>query len=107
MRSVRTEVDEAILAKSYSDKSRKIAHYFITLRKSSEMTAKEFNIFKKKTLKYKMQNDQLFRRNNKNVSLRRVIDNEKKRFRILEQLHDESDHRDKEKIYRKVADRYY
>jgi hypothetical protein len=67
---------------SYSKKSQNIAAYLTILRKSSDMTAKKFNIFKKKVLKYKVQNKHLFRLNSKNVSLRRVIDDSEERFRI-------------------------
>jgi hypothetical protein len=91
---------------SYSKKSQNIVAYFIILRKSSDMTAKKFNIFKKKVLKYKVQNKHLFRRNSKNVSLRRIIDDSEKRFRIIQQLHDESNHREREETYKRVIDRY-
>jgi hypothetical protein len=91
---------------SYSEKSQNIAAYLTILRKPSDMTAKKFNIFKKKALKYKVQNRHLFRRNSKNVSLRRVIDDSEERFRIIQQLHDENDHREREETYRRVVDRY-
>jgi hypothetical protein len=70
------------------------------------MSLKEFNKFKKKALKFKLQKDQFFRRNSKNVLMKRVIDDFEERQRILKQLHDENDHRDKEDIYKKIIDRY-
>jgi hypothetical protein len=63
-----------ILVFDYSEKSQKIVIYLFTLRKLAEMNQKKFNKFKKKTLKVKLQNDQLFRRNSKNVLFRRVVD---------------------------------
>jgi hypothetical protein len=39
--------------------------------------------------------------------MKRVIDDLEERQRILKQLHDESDHRDKEDIYRRIIDRYW
>jgi hypothetical protein len=96
-----------ILTSEYFEKSQKIVVYLFTLRKFSEMSLKEFNKFKKKILKFKLQRDQLFRRNSKNVFMRRMIDDFEKRQRILKQLHDESDHRDKKNIYKRIIDRYW
>ncbi len=105
--SIAKEKSSSILIFEYFEKSQKIVVYLFTLRKSSEMSLKEFNKFKKKVLKFKLQKDQLFRRNSKNVLMIRVIDDFEKRQRILKQLHDESDHRDKEDIYKKIIDRYW
>ncbi len=99
-------VKKPVLKNNYSKKFQKITEYFITLRKPAKMTFKEFNVFKKKAFRFKIQNNQLFRRNNKNVSMRRIIDNFEKRLRIFETLHDENDHRNRKKIYQRVADRY-
>jgi hypothetical protein len=96
-----------ILIFEYSEKSQKIVVYLFTLRKSSEMTLKKFNKFKKKVLRFKLQKDQFFRRNSKNVLMKRMIDDLEKRQRILKQLHDESDHEDKENIYKRIIDRYW
>ncbi len=95
-----------ILIFEYSEKSQKIAVYLFTLRKSSEKTLKEFNKFKKNILRFKFQKNQLFRRNSKNVLMKRVVNDFEKRRRILKQLHNESDHRDKEKTYKRIIDRY-
>jgi hypothetical protein len=95
-----------ILTFEYFEKSLKIVVYLFTLRKFFEMSLKEFNKFKKKILKFKLQRNQFFRRNSKNVSMRRVIDDLEERQRILKQFHDESDHRDKKNIYRRIIDRY-
>ncbi len=95
-----------ILTSEYFEKSRKIVVYLFTLRKFFEMSLKEFNKFKKKAFKFKLQKDQFFRRNSKNVFMKRVIDDLEKRQRILKQLHDENNHRDKKNIYKKIIDRY-
>jgi hypothetical protein len=97
----------SILISEYFEKSQKIVIYLFTLRKFSEMSLKEFNKFKKKALKFKFQRNQFFRRNSKNVFMRRVIDDLKERQRILKQFHDESDHRDKKDIYRRIIDSYW
>ncbi len=96
----------SILISEYFEKSQKIVVYLFTLRKFSEMSLKEFNKFKKKALRFKLQRDQFFRRNSKNVFMRRKIDDFEERQRILKQLHDENDHRDKKDIYKRIADRY-
>ncbi len=72
-----------ILTSEYSEKSQKIAVYLFTLRKSSEMTLKEFNKFKKKALRFKLQKNQFFRRNSKNVFMRQIVDEFEERRRIL------------------------
>ncbi len=71
------------------------------------MNAKEFNAFKKKAVKFKVQDNHLFRRNSKNVSMRRVVDHPTEQPIILQQLHDESGHKKREETYRRVADRYW
>ncbi len=96
-----------ILAFEYSEKSQKIVVYLFTLRKSFEMTLKKFNKFKKIALRFKFQKNQLFRRNSKNVLMKRVIDDFEERQRILKQLHDESDHRNRKNIYKRIIDRYW
>ncbi len=96
----------SILISEYFEKSQKIVVYLLTLRKFFEMSLKEFNKFKKKILKFKFQKNQFFRRNSKNVFMRRVIDDFEKRQRILKQFHDENDHRDKKNIYKRIIDRY-
>jgi hypothetical protein len=70
------------------------------------MNQKKFNKFKKKALKFKLQSDQFFRRNSKNVLLKRIVDDLKEQQLILKQYHDESDHRDKKKTHQKIVDRY-
>jgi hypothetical protein len=97
----------SILIFEYFEKSQKIVVYLFTLRKFFEMSLKEFNKFKKKALKFKLQKNQLFRRNSKNVLMRRMINDFEERQRILKQLHNESDHRDKENIYKRINDRYW
>ncbi len=48
----------SILISEYFEKSQKIVVYLFTLRKLSEMSLKEFNKFKKKALKFKLQRNQ-------------------------------------------------
>ncbi len=105
--SIAKEEQSFILVSEYFEKSQKIVVYLFTLRKFFELSLKEFNKFKKKTLRFKLQKDQLFRRNSKNVFMKRVIDDFEERQRILKQLHDESDHRDRENTYKKIIDRYW
>ncbi len=105
--SIAEEEFFSILIFEYFEKSQKIVVYLFTLRKFSEMSLKKFNKFKKKILKFKLQRKQFFRRNSKNVFMRRVIDDFEERQRILKQFHDESDHRDKKNTYKRIIDRYW
>jgi hypothetical protein len=105
--STAKEESSSILAFEYFEKSQKIVVYLFTLRKFSEMSLKEFNKFKKEALRFKLQRNQFFRRNSKNVLMKRVIDDFEKRQRILKQLHDENDHRSRENIYKRIIDRYW
>jgi hypothetical protein len=104
--STAKEKFSSILIFEYFEKSQKIVVYLFTFRKLFEMSLKEFNKFKKKVFKFKFQRNQFFRRNSKNVFMKRIIDDLEKRQRILKQFHDESDHRDKENIYKRIIDRY-
>lgn len=98
------EAEESLLHNGYSERSLQIATYLTTLQKPSGMMLKEFGKFKKEALKYKVQNRYLFRRNSKNIPMRRVIDNQADKDKILQQLHDESGHRGREGTYRRIAD---
>ena len=48
----------------------------------------------------------LFKRVNKNVPLRRVIDIKEDRKKILKAAYEESGYRGKEKTYKRIVDRY-
>jgi hypothetical protein len=104
--SIAEEKFSSILISEYFEKSQKIVVYLFTLRKFSEMSLKKFNKFKKKIFKFKLQKDQFFRRNSKNVFMKKIIDDFEERQRILKQFHDENDHRNKKNIYKKIIDRY-
>ena len=96
-----------VLENSYSNHSRVIAKYLITLSRFFDMITKEFRKFKLETLKFLIRDKHLFRRIIKTKSLQRVIDRQKNRDRILQKLHDESEHKDKEETYRKIIERYW
>ena len=103
-----TLTDEGrVLEESYSEKSEEIAKYLLTLRKPPGMGTKEFRKWRKEALKYKVQDRHLFRRNTKNIPLRRVIDDIKEQEEIMISLHDETGHRGREGTYRRIADRYW
>jgi hypothetical protein len=75
--------DELILNVNYNNKNQEIVIYLTFLRKSIEMTVKEFRIFKNKILRFRVERKYLFRRNNKNVISRRIVNRLKNRFRII------------------------
>ena len=92
---------------NYSPKSIQIATYLITLRNPAGMSRKKLKAFKSEAMRYKVQDKHLFRRNSRNVPLRRVVDSPEDRIRIIQQLHDETGHRGREGTYRRIADRYW
>ena len=95
------------LEESYLEKSQQIAAYLTSLQRPAGMGRKEFYKFKKEAMRYCVQGRKLFRRNNKNVPIRRVVDDDKERQEIMEKLHDESGHKGREGTYRRIADRYW
>ena len=105
--TVGEDPDVNVLDDSYSEQSQRIARYLATMVRPSEMSRKEFRQFKLQALKFLVKDRYLFRRANKNVPLRRVVDGLGDRLEILKELHDESGHRGREGTYRRVADRYW
>ena len=57
--------------------------------------------------KYLIRKKHLLRRMNKNVSMRRVIDDRIIKTQILKVMHEKSDHKKKKKIYQKIATKYF
>ena len=97
-------VDELFFRENekYNQKNIEIITYLFYLKKSERMSRKKFNIFKTKIMRYKIQNDHFFRKNNKNVSLRKIIDAFENRLWIIHQLQNEIDHK-KKSIYRRIT----
>jgi RNase H-like domain found in reverse transcriptase len=94
------------LRPGYSEESIAIAQYLTTLRKPPHMSRKEFRRFKLMALQFMVHEGHLFKRASKNMPLRRVVDSEEDRAKILQVAHEESGHRGREGTYRRVADRY-
>ncbi len=105
--SIIVEEDMSILKDSYSEYFKKIACYLIFLSRSFEMSTKEFRKFKHEALKFMIQDKHLFKRFNKTASVWRMMNLQEERSNILQKLHDESDHRERKKTYRKMIDRYW
>lgn len=95
-----------VLEAGFSKKSIQIATYLTTLHPSDKMSIKKFKKFKAEALRYKVVNHILFRRNTKNIPLKRVIDNPEKQTNIIAALHDDSEHKKRESTYSKIADKY-
>ena len=79
----------------------------ITLTKSNHLNRKKFHKFKNWALQFLVRDRHLFRRVNKNVLLRKVIDKTEDQAIILKQLHDENEHRGRKEIYRRVTNKYW
>ena len=71
------------------------------------MARSDFREFKARALNYVVQRGVLFRRANKGLPMRRVVDAEEERREILESLHNETGYKGREGTYRKVAERYF
>ena len=99
--------DEQSLKNEYSEKSQRIIYYLITLVRFTHLNWKKFRKFKNWTLQFLVRDRHLFKRVNKNVSLRKVIDKAENQAIILKQLHDESEHCEWKEIYRRVTNRYW
>ena len=99
--------DEQSLKNEYSEKFQRIVHYLITLARPNHLNRKKFRKFKNWALQFLVRDRHLFKRVNKNVLLRKVIDKTENQAIILKQFHNESEHREREKIYRCMKNRYW
>ena len=99
--------DKQLLKNEYFKKFQRIVHYLITLTRPNHLNRKEFRKFKNWILQFLVRDRHLFRRVNKNVLLQKVIDKIEDQVIILKQFYDESEHRERKEIYRRVINRYW
>jgi len=104
--SIVVKEDMSILKDLYSKHFKKIACYLIFLSRSFKMSTKEFRKFKHEALKFIIQDKHLFKIFNKTASVQKVMNLQEERSNILQKLHDESDHHERERTYQKMIDRY-
>ena len=57
-------------------------------------------------LQFLIRDKQLFKRANKNVFFKRIVDEIENQQKILKQLHNEDEYKNRESIYRRVTDKY-
>ena len=81
------------LKKNYFEKSQRIAKYLIILIWFNEINRKIFYKFKNWTLQFLICDKQLFKRANKNVFFKQIVDEIENQQKILKQLHDENEHK--------------
>ena len=79
----------------------------ITLTRPNHLNRKKFRKFKNWALQFLVRDRHLFKRVNKNVLLRKVINKTENQAIILKQLHDESEHRGRKEIYWRMTDKYW
>jgi hypothetical protein len=96
-----------LLEGEWSLDSRLIAEFLMTLKRPAQVSKSDFRIFKARALNYRVHNGVLFRRANKGLPERRVVDSEEERVAILQALHDDIGHKGRESTYQKVAERYF
>ena len=99
--------NEKILLFEYSNESKRITVWLIILNKSANINIKQFLNFKMYAFKHLIWKKHLFRQMNKNVSMRRMIDDQAIKTQILEAMHEKSDHKEKKKTYQKIATKYF
>ena len=73
----------------------------IILRKFANINIKQFLKFKIHVFKHLIRKKHLFRRINKNVSMRKMIDNLIIKTQIFEIMHEKSDHKKRKKFIKK------
>ena len=98
--------DKQSLKNEYSEKSQRIVHYLITLVKFNHLNRKKFRKFKNLILQFLVRNRHLFKRVNKNILLRKIIDKTENQTIILKQFYDENEHRERKKFYRRMTNKY-
>lgn len=97
-----------VLSDTYSDESEQIAKFLTTLRRPPEMSRSQFSTFKKKALKFIVQDGHLFYRGHgRDLIMRRVLDRPEDRERALQGVHTELAHKGREATYNLLAKRYY
>ena len=57
-------------------------------------------------MQFLIRDKQLFKHANKNVFFKRIIDEIENQQKILKQLHDENEHKNRENVYRRVINKY-
>ena len=99
--------DKQFLKNEYSKKFQRIIHYLITLARSNHLDRKKFHKFKNWVLQFLVRDRHLFKQINKNVLLWKVIDKAENQIIMIKQFHDESEHRGRKEIYRRVTNKYW
>ena len=97
-----------VLSEDYTEESEKIAQYLVTLQRPQDLSGREFRRFKMRALKFAVIGEHLYRREKKQVPLRRVLDQAADQQAAVSQVHDEiATHRGREATYRMLAERYW
>jgi hypothetical protein len=97
-----------VLHEGYSSESEQMARYLTTLRRPSCMSLSEFYSFKRKCMKFVVQERHLFRRVKGNTELlRRVLDKKEDQRNALESTHDDLGHKGREATYALIKHRYW
>jgi hypothetical protein len=101
------DTNAPILSTTYSEDSVRIATYLTTLKKPKNMMTAAFKTFKREALKYGVHGRQLWRLPTKGMPIKLVVDDERTKARILQDLHDQTGHKGRESTYYKVSQRYF
>ena len=91
----------------YTERHEKVAKYLSTLVRPAEMNNRKYTAFKKKALKFFIQDGELFRRKSKNVPFRRVVNKPENQAEIIVYQHNLGGHRGVKGTYKRVTALYW
>ena len=102
-----TAANERVFLSKYSNESKRIVVWLTILSKFANINIKQFLKFKMHVLKHFIRKKHLFWRMNKNLFIRRMINDQIIKTKIFETRHEKSYHREKKEIYQKIATKYF
>ena len=101
--TLETEKKLDILKSEYSYENQQIMYFLSILKKLKDVSASNYFRFCKKIMRFLIQENHLFHCQRKNVSLVHVIDFKNQQRSIMRFLHELSDHKKHEKMYKKIT----
>lgn len=100
--------EESVLQDRYSPESEEIAQFLTSLQRPARISLSQFQYFKKRCLKFVVEDGHLFRRNKTYPEcLRRVLDREDDQTNALETAYADLGHKGREATYRLIKIRYW
>ena len=86
---------------------KEIAQYFNILKRLRELTQRQFQQFKNKTLKYLVQGQELFHHRSKNILIRYIVNNLDQIFTIINFTYNYCGYKGVKVIYWQIVETYW